>query len=180
MINLLPFEEKQKLLLERKEKLTVVLGVIVLVSLICLILVLLSIKFYILADTDYQKNILAEAKQKSQTQDFANFNSIIQKYNKTLAQVDSFYKKETYFNKALENITGVSSPKGLYLTNISLSRDKAGIIQANVSGISDTRDSLLIFKQNIEKTQEIINSSFSSDSWISPKNVKFSLTFSLK
>lgn len=179
MINLLPLEEKQKLLLFKKEKLAAIWGIVVLVFLICLTLVLLSIKFYILSETDYQKNILAQNEQQNQIPDFANLNGIIQKYNATLAQLDSFYKKEIYFNQALKIITDVPSPEGLYLTNFSLDRDEKGIVKASVSGVSDTRDNLLIFQKNIEQDQEIKNPYFSPESWINPKNVNFSLTFEI-
>jgi len=179
MINLLPPEEKQKLFFEKKEKLAMILGIVVLVSLICLTLILFSIKFYILAETDYQKKILEQTKLVDQTPDFINLNSTIQKYNGILAQLNSFYKKEIYFSQALKIITGVPSPKGLYLTNFSLSRDSSGIIQVSASGVSDTRENLLVFKNNIEGSIEIKNSYFSPESWISPKNVNYSLTFEI-
>jgi Tfp pilus assembly protein PilN len=180
MINLLPLEEKQKLLSKKKEKLTMILGIIVLVFLVCLTLVLLSIKFYILAETDSQKNILEQTQKENQTPDSANFNGIIQKYNGILTQIDSFYKKEIYFNQALDIISSVESPAGLYLTNLSLKRDESGKIKVNVSGTSDTRDNLLLFKKNIEGDTEIKNSYFSPESWISPKNVNFSLSFEIR
>lgn len=179
MINLLPLEEKQKLLLVKKERLAIIWGIVVSVFLVCLILILLSIKFYILTETDYQENILQQTEREDQTPDFINLNSVIQKYNVSLAQADSFYKKEIYFSQALQIITGVPSPKGLYLTNFSLSRNETGMVQVSVSGVSDTRDNLLIFQKNIEDNQDIKNPYFSPESWISPKNVNFSLTFYL-
>jgi hypothetical protein len=179
MINLLPPEEKQKLFLEKKKKLAIILGTVILVSLICLTLILLSIKFYILAETDEQRNMLKQAIQEKQTSDFINLSSIIQKYNGTLDQLDSFYKKEIYFSQTLEIITDVPSPKGLYLTNFSFSRDKSGVVQASVSGISNTREDLLLFKKNIEEDKKIKNPYFSPGSWINQKNVNFSLTFEI-
>lgn len=179
MINLLPLEEKQKLLYSKKEKLAVIWGIVILVSLVCLTLILLSIKFYVLAETDYQKNLLQQAEQKNKTSDFTASVGIMQRYDATLSQLDSFYKKEIYFNQALKIITDVPAPKGLYLTNFSLNRDEKGTVQAGVSGVSDTRDNLLIFKNSIEQSQGIKNPYFSPESWISPKNVNFSLTFGI-
>jgi len=179
MINLLPQEEKQKLFLAKKEKLAAIYGIIVLISLLCLTLVLLSIKFYILADTDYQKYALKQAKQLSENKALTDLNVVIEKYNGTLAQLDSFYKKEIYFNQALETITNIPVPKGLYLNNFSLDRNEDGSVKASVSGISDTRDHLLTFKKNIEDSAEIKDSYFSPESWISPKDISFSLTFEI-
>jgi hypothetical protein len=180
MINILPLEEKQKLLVEKKKKLTIIFGIVFSVGLICLILILLSIKFYILAETDYQKNILMQEQEEYQTADFINLNNAIKRYNLILTQLDSFYKNEIYFNQALEIITNIKRPDGLYLKNFSLDRDVNGIIKTNISGISDTRDNLLIFKKNIIEDKNIKNPSFSNESWISPKDVKFSLTFEIR
>lgn len=179
MINLLPLKERQNLFFKRREKLAAILGIAVIVFLVCLALILLSIKFYILAETDSQKNILMQTEQKNKTAEFINLNSIIQKYNGILAPLDLFYKKEIYFNQALNIITGIPSPEGLYLTNFSLSRDADGSVKASISGVSGTRDNLLIFKKNIEDNKEIKNISFSQESWVSPKNVKFSATFEI-
>ena len=179
MINLLPLEEKQKLSLENKKKLTTVLGIVVVVSLICFALILLSIKFYILTMADYQKDMLIQAEKKYPIKDFVSSESAVQKYNVTLAQIDSFYKKEIYFNQALESITNISSPNGLYLTNFSLNRDKNGIIQVSLSGVSDTREDLLTFRTNIEADKDVKNSYFTPESWASPKKVNFSLTFEI-
>lgn len=179
MINLLPAEEKQKLISEKKEKLAIIWGIVVLVALICLTLILFSIKFYILAETDNQRFILGQTEKVLKTPDFINFTATIKKYNTTLAQIDSFYKKEIYFSQALKIITDVPSPEGLNLTGFSLNRDEKGNIQAEISGTSDTRDNLLAFRKNIEQDLEIKNPVFSPESWISPKNVDFSLTLEI-
>lgn len=179
MINLLPIEEKEKLILKKKEKLTMIFGIVVLVSLICLVLILLSIKFYILAETDSQKNILLQIQQKNQIPNFANLNSTVKRYNGVLAQLISFYEKEIYFNRALKTIADIPSPDGLYLTNFSLIRDKTGKVKASVSGNSATRENLLVYKKNIEDNKEIENPYFSPGSWISQKNVNFLLTFEI-
>lgn len=179
MINLLPPEEKYKILSGKKEKLATLLGTVVLVCLVCLILILLSIKFYILAETDYQKRVLEQSKKEYQTTEFMNLNSVVKQYNKRLAQLDSFYKKEIYFNRVLDTINQVPAPKGVYFTNILLSRNKTGTVQVNVSGTSDTRDNLIIFKQSIENEESLQNPLFSPESWVSPLAVKFSLTAQL-
>lgn len=177
MINLLPILEKQKLLLRKNEKLATIWGSVILIAVICLVLILLAIKFYILVEADYYKIALKQAEQTNITADFASINSLVQEYNKALSQLNSFYQKEVYFSKVLENIISVASPKGLFINNFSLKRKDNGVVQISVSGISDTRDNLIIFKKNIEANKQILNPSFSAESWINPKNVNFVLTF---
>lgn len=176
MINLLPPEGKNKLLSEKKEKLLTILGIVTIISLVCLALIMLSIKFYILTETDYQKNTLWQAEQKTKTPDFMNLNSIVKKYNIILSQIDSFYGKEVYFNQVLKIVTNIPKSNGLQFASFSLLRDTSGSVQVSVSGTSDTRDDLLIFRKNIEKDKKIKNSSFSPGSWVNSKDVNFSLT----
>jgi len=180
MINLLPPEEKQKLFLRKKEKLAAILGIVAVVFLICLILILSSIKFYVSAEVDYQKTALQQTKQENQTLDAVNLDNIIQKYNGVLTQLDSFYKKEIHFSRVLKNISDIPTPKDLRFTNFSLNRDPAsGTTHVMVAGVSGTRDELLFFKNNIGTDKQIINPYFSPESWISPKNANFSLTFEI-
>ncbi len=179
MINLLPEQERQKLFLDRRRKLTIIFVGIVLAFLICLILILTAIKFYILSEVDSQKGTLAQVQQQNQSQEFKDLSNTIKRYDAILAQLDVFYKKELYFNQALKTITGVPGATGIHLANFALSRDKKGNVQVGVSGVSDTRDNLLDYKKNIELTQQIKNLVFAPESWISPQNANFSLTFNI-
>jgi len=140
---------------------------------------LLSIKFYISSDVNYQNILLKQAQLENQTPEFMSLNDSVEKYNKSLAQLDLFYKTEAYFSKAMEAAMSVKNDSGLYFRNFYLSRDDSGAIIANISGISDTRDGLLIFKKNIEASKEIKNPYFSPDSWTSPTNANFSLKFEI-
>jgi len=179
MINLLPPEEKQRLFVQKKEKLAIVLGIVMLVFLVCLILFLLAIKFYLLSQNDYQNNVLAQNEQKIQASDSSNLSSTVKRYNIILSQLDLFYKKEVYFSQVLKNITEVPGPKGVYLTKFSLARGENGAVKVIVSGVSSTRNDLLLFKSNIEADKKIKNPYFAPESWVSPKDADFSLTFTV-
>jgi hypothetical protein len=130
-------------------------------------------------DQNYQKNILEQNKKLYQTQNFINSNNIINHYNSVLAQLDLFYSKEIYLNLVLDNLINISRPNGLYFTNFSFKKNINGTVQASISGVSNTRDDLLIFKKNIEENAEIKGLMFSQDSWVSPKDVKFSFTYDI-
>lgn len=179
MINLLPPEEKIKLLLEKRKKLIIILGMIVLIPLFCLILILLSVKFYILGEVDSKKIILEQAEKEYQTPAFLTFKDIIQKNNKILVELESFYKKETYFSKALKIISNITRPKNLYLTNMSLDKNENYKIKVAASGFSKTREDLLIFQKNINEIKEIKNVNFSPESWFNSQDVRFYLTFEI-
>ena len=179
MLNLLPPEEKEKLFLKKREKLIAILGITVLVSLVCLILILSSIKLYVVAEASSQKIILEQAEKKYQTPNFLNFKIIIQKYNKIIVQLRAFYEQKLYFSQALKIISNIQRPEGLYLTELSLNRDENKKIKVTAAGISDSRENLLLFKKNIEEDKKIENSYFSPENWTNPKNINFNLTFEI-
>lgn len=180
MTNLLPPEEKNELFLKNKKRLVVILGITALVSLVCFILILLSVNFYILTKIVSQKNILEQTEEKYKTTVFLNFKDAIQKYNNVLVQLNSFYEKEIYFSQILKIISNIQRPEGLYLSDLSLNRDSENKkIKVVTSGFSGSREDLLIFKKNIEENKEIKNPYFSPESWTNPQNVKFYLTFEI-
>jgi hypothetical protein len=179
MINLLPEKEKQELFFEKKKRLAIILGSTGLIVLICLILILLSIRFYLLTEVDAQKNILKDIESQKTFLGYEDYKSIVENKNNMLSQLDIFYTNQIYFYDALNILLNISKPENLNFTNFSLNEDDNNIINISVSGVSDSRDSLISFKDNIEQTKEIKNPIFSSASWISPKNVKFSLIFQI-
>jgi hypothetical protein len=178
MINLLPSKEKYMLELDRTKSLVIILCSIVLVSLICLVLILLSVKFSVLSEVSYQKSVLEQASQQYRFADSEKLKESIKKYNEIMPEVLSFYQKEVYFSEAVAVISEISRPEGVYFASASLDGQKyEGEIEVNISGVSSTRDNLILFKKNIESQNGIRNVSFSSESWINPTNIKFKLTF---
>jgi Tfp pilus assembly protein PilN len=172
MINLLPQNEKNNLFLKRIKNLVIILGAVITICLICFILILLSLKFYILADVGYQKLLLQDTQEKYQSPDITTLKDTIQKYNKLLPSILSFYQKRIYFSDTLDVISEIERPQGLYFTNISINESN----KIGISGFSPTRDDLITFQKNLEKQGKIKNISFSADSWINPTKVNFNLT----
>ena len=180
MINLLPPKEKEERSLEQLKKLEIILETAALIAATCLILVLLAVNFYILGESVSRKFILEQAENQYKTPDFLKYKNILQIYNKNIAQVDSFYKNEVPFGAAIKKIMKIERPAGVYFSSLSLSRNEsAKKIEASISGNSDTRDNLIIFKGNVEKEKDVRNSNFSPESWINPNYINFNLTFEI-
>lgn len=178
MINLLPPKEKDILKLERAKNLTIILCGTILVSLICLVLILLSVKFSVLTEASYQKSVLEQTRTEYQSRDATNLKNVIKKYNEMMSQVSSFYQKQVYFSDILANISEISRPQGIYFFNISLDgRKYEDGIGVSIFGKSDTRNNLLLFKKNIEAQNKIKNIYFSPENWINPTNINFKFTF---
>lgn len=186
LINLIPSKEKRELRLVRAKQLTIVLGNMIVIVLVCLVLVIFFLKFYLLTQTAYQKAILETVQQKYETADFMKFKKLIQKFNGIYAQSFSFYKNQTYFSSILKMISEIEKPSGVLVSSIVATKEKDGKIKVGVSGTSVSRDSLLAFKDRIEKKslsetgREIENIYFSPESWIKPKDIVFNVTFDIK
>ncbi len=179
MINLLPPEEKAKLQLQKNKKLTMVLGITLTVPLVCLVLVLLSIHFYLLGEINSEKVALDQTRKDLQTPDFLTFSNIIGQSNATLQQLEQFYQKEAYMSAIVKAITSVSIPQSIYLTDLSVQKTDKGPMKGTASGFSGSREDLLVFQKNLEATAQIKNLNFSPESWISPKNSTFHVSFEI-
>ncbi len=179
MINLLPVKEKEEFILRQNKKLTIVLGTAFLIASVCLILVLLSIKFYVLGEVVSQKFILDQTEKKYQTADFLVYKGLLDGYSKSLIQIKSFYKDKIQLNAALRDILDVNMPEGVYFINLSMARSEDSKVIAKISGISDTRDNLLLFRKNLENSEKIKSPNFSPESWINSKNINFYLTLEI-
>jgi hypothetical protein len=178
MINLLPQKEKDELFLKKAKNLAIVLGSIVIITLVCLIFVLLSVKFYVLTEVNGQSFILQDTQKNYESPDVVTVKNSIQKYNNSLPTVLSFYQSDKYLSNILAAISEIEKPNGLYFTNIFLdSQAIGGNVKVNISGTSDTRESLIAFQKNLEKQNAINNISFSPESWINPVKANFNLNF---
>lgn len=177
MINLLPPKEKEELLLEKNKNLVIVLGNVVLISLISLILVLFSVRFYILGEINYQKFVLANTEKKYQTPDFVFFKNFIDKHNGYLVGIESFYEKQFHVREVLKTIAQIQRPNGLYLTSVEIKNKESNKISVSIYGISDNRDNLLAFKDSIENNGKIKNIYFPPNNWVKSFDLNFYLTF---
>ncbi len=178
MINLLPQKEKDVLYLKRVKNLSLVLGSIVVISIICMVFVLMSVKFYMLTEADNQKFLLTEAQKSYKSPTIEYLKNVIEKYNKLLPVVINFYQKRIYTSDVLAVISSVEKADGLYFTSMSLdSQTSENSVRVIISGTSDTRENLLAFQKKLSEQGKIKNVSFSPDSWISPTKTNFKVSF---
>lgn len=155
------------------------LGSIVTIFLVCLALILLSLKFYILQETVYEKSVLEDTQKKYQTDDFMSLLDSIKRYNEDLSRIDNFYKKDAYISSALKTIFDIERPGGISFSSIVLERLKEEKIKANLYGESSNRDELLSYKDNISSQKSIYNIYLPPDNLIKPRNISFNMTFEI-
>ena len=183
MMNLLPPQEKRELALQQNKKLAMVLGGVVLIFLVSLSMALFSVKFYLLGEVTYQKNILGTTEKKYETPDFLASKSLIQSYNASLVKMNEFYQHDILASGALKTLLAVERPAGLSLTNIFAQKNlaeagkKNTVVKVSFSGISEARDDLMLYKTSLESNPDIKNIYFPPNNWIKPSELSFYITF---
>jgi len=183
MINLLPPQEKTNLQKEENWKLTMILGILVLVFLICLFLILFSIKIFISGEIEVQKIIFSQREEEFKNPQMQNLQKNLNSFNRTLSQLDSFYQSQPNLTGILEKFSK-TFPTRIYLTNLSLSpRLKDGEerqLTCDISGYSPTREILLEFKKNLEKEEQFEEVYFPPANWVQSKDINFTVSFKVK
>jgi Tfp pilus assembly protein PilN len=172
MINLLPPKYKEELRLEENLNLILILEILFFASLLSLALILFSIKIH-LASLIEEEKIFYDSKNKEFSQHKpveAELNSI----NKTLAQLDSFYKEQFELTDFLERISKLLPP-AIYLTSFSYQEGK----KINLSGFSPTVENLLELKNNLEKQADFKDLNFPPTLWLQPVNINFNISLSI-
>jgi len=179
MINLLPKSEKEFLQIEETKKLIVILGAVVLGSLICLILILFSVKIYISGQAESQRIILLEAEKEFKQSESQILQEKINWANLTFSQLSSFYQQKLNFTEVLEKISK-TLPPGIYLTNLSLNpltgEQDFKAAQISLSGFAPDRETLFEFKKTLESEVNFKEIYFPPTNWIKPAEIDFNIT----
>lgn len=168
MINLLPPQQKEKILEQQHLKLALILGIVFLSFLVSLFLVLFLVRSYILADLETQKiNTKEKRKEIALNQDLEKE---ITEANILLSDLNSLYENNLDLTKVLEKINA-TLPSGTYLTSYSLGFSKKGkeeIVSISLTGYCQSRDTLVKFKESLEAEEVFTEVSFSTESWVKP------------
>ena len=174
MINLLPPQYKKELLTEENWKLTLILGILVLIFLLSLVLILFAIKIQVAGQVEVQKILVnLEEKEFSHLKDLEEkLNSI----NQTLSKLDSFYQGQFRLTEFLERIPEII-PEGIYLTSLSYQKVPA---QVSLTGFSPTIGSLFNFKNNLEEQEDFKEVTFPTAIWAKLVDINFTVTFKIK
>jgi len=180
MINLLPQKQKDELKQEENFKLTLILGIVTLASLICFALILFSIKISIGGQLSYQKIFLEQ--KKAESSQLQNLEEKMKSLNSILKELNSFYQNEANLVEVSRLISGFL-PREVYLTTLHFNK-AAGLEKEKYSGevflagFAPSRETLTVFKKNLEK--EFKEVYFPPENWVKPTDISFTATFKLK
>jgi hypothetical protein len=179
MINLLPTEEKKILKMEEKWRLILLLGILILSSFLCLILILYSIKIYASSKAESQKAAIEITGKEFEKPETKELKEKISAANKNIIDLNNFYQNQVYLTDTLEKISS-NLPLGAYITTFSCQKqvlEKEQILRITLSGFAPDEDTLFKLGKNLEKNFST-KVTIIEESWINPS--EFQLSFEIK
>lgn len=179
MINLLPLEEKKILKMEEKWRLVLLLGILILCSFLCLILILYSIKIYVSGKAESQKATIEITGKEFEKPETKELKEKISTANKSIIDLNNFYQGQVYLTDTLEKVSR-NLPLGTYITDFSCQKqvlEKNQIFRITFSGFAPSMDTLFELRKNLEKNFST-KVDVKEESWINPS--EFRLSFEIK
>jgi Tfp pilus assembly protein PilN len=172
MINLLPEKYKRELREERKFRLLLVLLFVFTTALVCFALMLGVIKVYIAGSLLLQESKIALLQVR-----FSQDNPAlaeIQAFNEKVSQVSRFLKGSRSVSPILQALAQVLSG-GMYLTSFDYDPPTIKNARIQVSGFAKNRETLFVFRENLQKHPLFSELSFPPSNWVQPEDIRFSL-----
>jgi hypothetical protein len=180
MINLIPPKEKERILMERINKVIIIHWFLIFFFIICFVLVLFSIKIYFKSQALTQDSVVSSAKSGQEQERVGRFKEEMRITNEKINEQNNYLKNRIYFSSIIERIAGVL-PEKLKLSTLSAVLDsEKKIIKVFVSGFVLEREDLVVFKEKLEKEESISEISFPASNWVRASNINFSATFNIK
>lgn len=179
MINLLPNQEKEVILIEKKKRIAIIIFSLILFFFACLILISISIRIYLQGYIESEKSFLTESEKEFSQSGSQNLQERIKSINSLIKELNSFYGQKIYFSETAEKISR-TLPKNFYLTDFSLTLSGEKEANVSLSGFAPLREDLFKFKENLEAEEDFKEISFPPANWIKAQNIDFYVTFKIK
>jgi Tfp pilus assembly protein PilN len=169
MINLLPPYWKRKLEEEGLFKTVAIMGTVFAMSATAFVLMLALVRIYFSIELKYAQ-IAAEEKEKEM--EILNVKATedeISSRNQFVAKVKNFYASQAPV-AGMIGLVARALPEGVTLSSLSLSGSTV-----HLTGFSPDRNSLVVFKSNLEKDPSFKNIVFPPENWLMAQNISFSI-----
>ncbi|MFH1036756.1 MAG: PilN domain-containing protein [Patescibacteria group bacterium] len=178
MINLLPPSEKQNLLDEEKGKLILILGLTLAIFLVAIIMIFFAVNVVISSEVKSQKTLLEQKSAEFNETEIKIFQDEIAAANKTLYDLNYFYKEETDFVSFLQEISSLL-PSGVFLKNISInSIDKTeSRFQISLSGFAPTVENMAELQENLKVEKNFSQVYIPPSIWVKQRDIEFDISF---
>ena len=175
MINLLPQKAKREIVLEERFKIIFILSITFFAFLTSLFLVLFSVYTSVSTELKIQKINFDDLEKKIKNSQIEEMEKNIEKHNLIIKNLASFYKEDIDLVSILEKISK-TLPSGIYLDSLNFNRSS---LEFSLTGFSPDRDTLVHFKENLEKESDLGKVFFPSSNWSIPKDIEFNVNLKI-
>lgn len=175
MINLLPPQQKKELRERRTQKAIIIWGFLLSFFFIALILGLLAIKFQLSGENIFQKTTNDLAKKDLEAKQNQTIKKEILDLNRDISFISAFYQNRPELTEVLKKLI-VILPPGISLNSLSFQKEDGSL---HLTGLAQTRNDLIAFKENLEKEKIFSAVSFPPSNWIKAKEINFFIGLTL-
>lgn len=168
MINLLPPQEKERLVKKETERMVIIWGFIIAVFLVSFAMSVLFTSIQVSSRAQAQELLLEGIRKELENPSVAALKKELISANRFLTRVEPFLLKDKRVSRIFSVIAS-RLPPGLYVTRLSYNQPGA----ISLEGFSPTRQALLIFKQNLEEEAFFSKVDFPPSNWIKPEDINF-------
>lgn len=183
-INFLPESEKKYLRFLDDKKTVFILGFLLLVFFVVFSFALYGVKYCLVSKIEVQKELILAEQAKLKAAQTQTLNDKTEQINKTLSEIRGFQQKEIRFSPVLAGLAPLPS-SDIYFKTISVRKIKpAGEKETTgtlaLTGFCLKRETLFLFKKNLETKECFSEVWFSPDSWLKPGEIDFRASFNFK
>ena len=169
--------------MEKVEKMAIIICFLAFFFLVCLILVLFTVRIYAKSQLESQKSFSLQGREDIEELSVKDYQEKIKLINSELVKLDNFYNNKFYFTPLIERIAALL-PETVYLNDISLifmpgEEGNSDTIKVALAGFSPTRELLYELQNKLEAEKDFINPGFPSSNWLEDINIDFSVSFDL-
>jgi Tfp pilus assembly protein PilN len=178
MINLLPLEQKKEMRDQRRQKLFLVFELASIFFLLAVSLIFLASKAHLFGELNAKKTLLAQRRAEVSESEIAAFQKEVEQFNQELERVESFYDRQVAFASLLDRVTPLLPPGG-YLRHVAIGAE-SGFWRLSLGGFAPTRQSLLDFKDRLEKLPDFSRVEFPPANWVQDASIDFSVELEMR
>ncbi len=173
-LNILPPEEKNAIASQKLRRQIVILNSYALISILTFLVLLSSIWLFLLVQLKSIEKIFAEAQTSPQGKAFEEFKKEIGRINQSFQYFDQLRDQRVIHSVCFERLIQIL-PSGVRFNSVSVSQD-----QVALEGYAATRESLMLFKDSLEKSQYFEEVESPLSNFLKQRDINFSFRFKIK
>jgi Tfp pilus assembly protein PilN len=173
-LNLLPPEEKTEIVSHKTYRKVLAWGFSSLVLVLAFLAILSSIWLYLFVQLNSMQEIVQGLQASPQNQRFNDIKKEIDDVNRELKSFSSLIGQENEYSFYMDKLTGLLN-SGIRFKSVSFDGSRVAL-----SGQAATRESLLLFKDNLENSDYFQNVDAPLSNFLKQTDIDFSFSFEIE